>query len=49
MGPAMTPNSNRLGSLRDILARLRDETLQKIAVFGSDQGQKGYAHDAVGS
>ncbi len=40
MGLAMTTNSNRLGSLRDILSRLRDETYQKIAVFRRDQGQE---------
>ena len=40
MGLAMTTNSNRLGTLRDILARLRDETYQKIAVFRRDQGQE---------
>src|ERR1700733_3207290 len=40
MGLAMTSNSNRLGTLRDILARLRDETYQKIAVFRRDQGEE---------
>ena len=40
MGLAMTSNSSRLGSLRDILARLRDETYQKIATFRRDQGQE---------
>jgi DnaK suppressor protein len=40
MGLAMTTNSNRLGSLRDILAQLRDETYQKIAAFRHDQGQE---------
>src|SRR5580704_3753409 len=40
MGLAMTTNSNRLGTLRDILARLRDETYQKIAAFRRDQGQE---------
>jgi DnaK suppressor protein len=36
----MTTNSNRLGSLRNILARLRDETYQKISAFRRDQGQE---------
>lgn len=40
MGLAMTSNSSRLGSLRDILARLRDETYQKIAAFRRDQGEE---------
>jgi RNA polymerase-binding protein DksA len=40
MGLAITSNSNRLGKLRDILARLRDETFQKIAVFRRDQSQE---------
>jgi len=40
MGLAMTANSNRLGSLRDILARLHDETYQKITAFRHDQGQE---------
>jgi DnaK suppressor protein len=40
MGLAMTSNSNRLGTLRDILARLRDETYQKILAFRRDQGEE---------
>jgi len=40
MGLAMTSNSNRLGTLRDILARLRDETYQKIAAFRREQGEE---------
>ena len=40
MGLAMTTNSNRLGTLRDALARLRDETYQKIAAFRRDQGEE---------
>jgi len=40
MGLAMSTNSNRLGTLRDILARLRDETFQKIAIFRRDQGEE---------
>lgn len=40
MGLAMTGNSNRHGKLRDILAQLRDETYEKIAVFRRDQGQE---------
>ncbi len=40
MGLAMTTNSNRLGTLRDILARLRDETYQKIVAFRRDQGEE---------
>ena len=40
MGLAMTTNSNRLGKLRDILARLRDETYEKIAAFRRDQGKE---------
>jgi RNA polymerase-binding transcription factor len=36
----MTTNSNRRGKLRDILARLRDETCEKIAAFRRDQGQE---------
>ena len=41
MGLAMTStNSGRLGKLRDILAQLRDETFQKIAIFRRHQGQE---------
>ncbi|HLI80156.1 MAG TPA: TraR/DksA family transcriptional regulator [Candidatus Binataceae bacterium] len=40
MGLAMTPNSSRLGKLRDILARLRDETYQRIVAFRRDQGEE---------
>ena len=40
MGLAMTSNSNRLGTLRDVLSQLRDETYQKIAAFRRDQGQE---------
>ena len=40
MGLAMTTNSSRLDKLRDSLARLRDETYEKIAVFRRDQGQE---------
>ena len=40
MGLAMTSNSSRLGSLRDILAQLRDETYQKISAFRRDQGEE---------
>jgi len=40
MGLAMTTNSKRLGTLRDILARLRDETYQKIQTFRRDQGEE---------
>jgi DnaK suppressor protein len=40
MGLAMTSNSNRLGTLRDILARLRDETYQRILAFRRDQGEE---------
>ena len=40
MGLAMTSNSGRLGTLRDVLSRLRDETFEKIAVFRRDQGQE---------
>ena len=40
MGLAMTSNSSRLGTLRDILARLRDETYQKILAFRRDQGEE---------
>jgi len=40
MGLAMTSNSGRLKSLRNILAQLRDETFQKIAAFRRDQGEE---------
>ncbi|HVN27480.1 MAG TPA: TraR/DksA C4-type zinc finger protein [Candidatus Binataceae bacterium] len=39
MGLVMTSN-NRHGMLRDILARLRDETYQKIAAFRRDQSEE---------
>jgi DnaK suppressor protein len=40
MGLAIATNSSRLDKLRDSLARLRDETYGKIAVFRRDQGQE---------
>jgi hypothetical protein len=38
MGLAMSSNSKRLGKLRDVLARLRDETFQKITPSRSGSG-----------
>src|SRR5579862_7217740 len=40
MGLAMSTNSSRLSTLRDILARLRDETHEKILAFRRDQGEE---------
>jgi DnaK suppressor protein len=40
MGLGLASNSNRLEKLRDILARLRDETHQRIISFRRDQGDE---------
>ena len=40
MGLGISSNSNRLEKLRDILARLRDETHQRIISFRRDQGEE---------
>jgi DnaK suppressor protein len=40
MGIAMSTNSSRLDTLREILARLRDETYERIASFRRDQSEE---------